>query len=373
MSEETLSTTIPTEPAPSEGGGGTPAPDSTSAPAPEPEKLSLRDTIASEVKEEDGKAETAKADEPAKEEKAEKGPAKPAEARPDEAKAVDADEAKPEVKEAKKPTGHFEPPKTLQADAKEVWRNVPRAVQRDIDSTLRAHEGEVTQLREQTQRYESIREYDELAKSNGVELKDSLRRLAEFEDTMAANPVAGLNRVLQEVGPRKADGSPYSLFEVASAIAQRGEQGYQQLVALPAQPQEQQADPRVEQLEQQIAQMQQTQLQASIIEPFKADNPRYDELQTDIALFLKSGKVPANLSPSDRLQVAYDMAVRINPASDATTPKTDPEPASRVATDSSGSKSIKSTVGAVSPDSEPDRGGSIRDLLGQEMKRAKRA
>ncbi len=50
------------------------------------------------------------------------------------------------------------------------------------------------------------------------------------------------------------------------------------------------------------------------IEPFKADHPRYDELESDIAFFLKSGKIPQSLSERERLEAAYDMAERINPA-----------------------------------------------------------
>jgi hypothetical protein len=113
-----------------------------------------------------------------------------------------------------------------------------------------------------------------------------------------------------------------------------------------------------------------------VIEPFRAANPRYDELQDDIALFLQSGRIPASLSPSDRLAAAYDMAVRINPAShgdSADASQTDPEPARRADDTFSAGKSIKSAPGAVSTDMEPDRRGSIRDLLEDEVRRTKRS
>src|SRR3546814_16478641 len=63
--------------------------------------------------------------------------------------------------------------------------------------------------------------------------------------------------------------------------------------------------------------MQEQQLAATIIDPFKRDHPRYAELEQDIAFFLQSGKIPTSLSPSDRLAAAYDMAERINPPSHA--------------------------------------------------------
>jgi hypothetical protein len=69
------------------------------------------------------------------------------------------------------------------------------------------------------------------------------------------------------------------------------------------------------------------------------------------------------------------MAARINPASHASNAadETDLEPARRAEPDFSGSKSIKSAPGAVSTDMEPERGGSIRELLESELKRTKRS
>src|SRR3546814_3011062 len=76
-------------------------------------------------------------------------------------------------------------------------------------------------------------------------------------------------------------------------IVQKGPQGYQQMMAQAQQPQQQQAqdDPRIAQLQQTIVQMQEQQLAATIIDPFKRDHPRYAELEQDIAFFLQSGKI----------------------------------------------------------------------------------
>jgi hypothetical protein len=56
------------------------------------------------------------------------------------------------------------------------------------------------------------------------------------------------------------------------------------------------------------------QVAQKFIEPFKTDHPRYDELEGDIAFFLNSGKISSSLSEHERLEAAYDMAERINPA-----------------------------------------------------------
>lgn len=266
-------------------------------------------------------------------------------------------------------------PKSFLPDAKEKWANVPNTVKRDINKLIADHEKASEQSRQATERYESIRDFDELARQNGRDLRDSLMRVHQIENELQRNPIAGLNKILLEAGPRKADGQPVSLYELAQFIVSKGQQGYQQMVAQQPQQQQQQvqSNPEVEQLKQQLAQMQQQQILQSVIEPFKADHPRYDELQDDIAFFLKSGKIPDGYSPAERLEAAYDMAVRINPTSHVEKEAEDDTEEGRVAESFAGSKSIKSAPGAVSSKMELERGGSIRDILEQERKRLRRS
>ena len=402
---ETKSTTLDPNAPLGPSGGGAPkiAPENDGGAEAKP--VSLRDTISEEMKksekpaddtdaakgadgEEDGEAKGEKAkvddkDKPEVSDKAAKpdaddvkksdrgqdGKFKGKEDAPADAKnATKADDDKP---------GKIDPPKNFLPDAKETWRNTPRAVQRDVEQMARRHETEVTQLREATQRYESLRPFDELAKSNGHDLTESLRKMGEIEDGLRSNPIATLNRILIEAGPRKADGSPVTLREVAQFVAQQDDNGYNRIVSAQPQQQAPQNDnAEVAQLRQQLAAVQAQQVAAQVLEPFKAEHPRYDELKSDIAFFLKSGRIPADLSPADRLAAAYDMAERINPPSHDDSPATPPSPDADGRADpsgSSGSKSIKSAPGSVTSDLAPERGGSIRDLLSDEMKRQRRA
>ena len=359
------------------------------------EPKSLRDTIAEEFRKpaedkgdaddeakpadesaegEDGEAEAKEAkpkdqDKPeAKKVEAEEKPEKPAKER-DEGGKFKAKEAEPKAEKGER----IDAPKSFMPDAKETWRNTPRAVQRDVERMARAHEAEVTQLREATQRYDSLREFDELAQSNGRDLRESLVKLNEMENLMQSNPIAGLNAILQEIGPRKPDGQAASLREVAQFIAQQEEGKYQQMVAKP-QPQQPQQNDELAALKQELASVKAQATVMPVIESFKAQHPRYDELKGDIAFFLQSGKVPADLSHGDRLALAYDMAVRINPASHDDTQAADPkslEPARRAEIDSSGSKSVKTAPGNVSTDDAPKRGGSRADVLRDELRRAR--
>src|SRR3546814_6668302 len=131
----------------------------------------------------------------------------------------------------------------------------------DVCSSDLEHETATQQHREALERYESVRDFDELARQNGRDLRQSLMQVNELENLLKSNPIAGLNKVLMQAGPRKADGQPVSLMEVAQFIVQKGPQGYQQMMAQAQQPQQQQAqdDPRIAQLQQTIVQMQEQQ------------------------------------------------------------------------------------------------------------------
>jgi hypothetical protein len=251
------------------------------------------------------------------------------------------DNAKPEKKGD---TRFIEPPKTFMPDAKEVWQNVPHKVRRDIDNMVRQHEDQMQQVRDVLERYEPIREYDELVRQNGrAGVHETLAEVKQLEDLMERNPLAGLNQILMRAGPRKPDGSPVSLYELAQKVVEAGQDNYNRAVSQQPQ-QQQQSDPQVETLQREIAQLKAQQFEATVIAPFKATHPRYDELKSDIAFFLQSDKVPKSLSPADRLEVAYDMAVRVNPASTVEAPPSNADPASdntRVATSSGGSPSTR--------------------------------
>lgn len=281
--------------------------------------------------------------------------------------------AAPKTEESDTGKRHIEAPAKFLPDAKETWRNTPRAVQRDVENAFREHEAEVTKYREAAERYEPIREFDELVRQNGrAGVHETLAEVKQLEDLMGTNPVAAVNHILQRAGPRKPDGSPVSLREFVQAVAQMDQQTYNRAVQPPqAQQQPQNDNTEVSQLRAEMAQLRAEQVAASVIAPFKATHPRYDELQGDIAFFLKSDKVPDSLSPHERLEAAYDMAVRINPASHDPEPaRAQADPASdRRADEPSAATSIKTAPGAVTQVEEPRRAGTARDEVERVIRR----
>lgn len=383
---ETPSTVIDTDTAPSPSGAGTPK---LTEDKPEP---SLRDTIAAVVKEEGDareKTEVApkevnevkepkpEAEKPEAEEKpktADRAPdgkftAKPKEETADDNGKVDDTIAKAEEKSGE--SKHYpEPPKNFLPDSKEMWRNVPRPVRRDIEIMVREHGEAMERVRAHTERYESIRPFDELARSNGRDLRESLAEINHVENLMRSNPIAGLDAVLKAIGPRKSDGGALSLYEVAQHIVQQGPQSYDQVMQQARQAEAARPDPATEQAQRELAETKARLMQVEVIEPFKASHPRYEELQEPIAGFLQSGMIPASLSPAERLEAAYVMAERLNPpSSQAAQTEAEPAPERRAADSLNGQKSIKSAPGAVTTDMETERGGSIRELLRDELRR----
>jgi hypothetical protein len=380
---EPLSTTIDTEPQPSASGGGQP---NLSEPVEQQAKApaSLREDIEQAFKADDSTREKEAAKETPKPEPAPKEePAPKAEPeKQEEAKSETEEKPEPEAKaeEKEQPAKdqregrrQIDPPAKMLPRAKEVWRNTPREVQTEVERITREHEAEIQRYQQQGQRYERLRDFDELAQRNGRDLRESLAQVHQFETMMAQNPIAALNMALRDAGPRKPDGSPLSLYEVAQHIVQQGPQGYQQSIAQAQQAQQPREDPRIAQMQEQVAKAEERLVMETVIAPFRAAHPRFDELQGTIASFLNSDMIPTSLSASERLAAAYDMAERISPRAHADPPASDsrPAPDRRADDDLSGSRSIKSAPGGVPEEFEDtaSSGESIRDSLRNVMRR----
>lgn len=310
---------------------------------PEPKRDEKEDKPAKKEPEPDASEDDPEGDDAAEDDKAEK----PKEGLSKEEKDERARQKQREQAIADAPKGFVSP------TAKEKWANVPHEVRGEVNRVLKEAEEFQARAKQQNERYERIKDFDELAQRNGRDLRDSLMRVHRIENELQSNPVAGLNRILMEAGPRKADGSPISIREFAQAIARMDDNTYNNYVRQPQQQkQQQQINPEVEQLRAQLSQMQQQQIMQSVIEPFKSENPRYTELEPAIAQILKSGMIPDSVSGKERLAMAYDMAVRLNPASHI-----EPEEDDKPATESNSNRAVSNFGGSRSIKGSPPSGG----------------
>lgn len=386
-----LSTQLETTSASSPSGGGA-VPNEPVAPAAvEPKKQeSVRDSLEAESKaitdaeskEQDGKDEETKADKGNKEIKAKETVKVDPKADKSAAPEQDADataqtkdqpqERKSEVRDRPEPPARFLP------KAKEVWRNVPQAVQSEVSRMVQDHEQEVSQYRESHQFREELREHEEMGKQHGMSVKQALDNYVGIERKFAEAPSEGFKQLLGnlKMPPQQAISHILQAYGVSpQALAHHMSQQPEQYAAQQRQaPQQQQPqeDPRVNQLQQQFMDMKVSMAHQLFVEPFAREHPRYAELESDIAFFLQSGKIPDNMSAAEKLAAAYDMAERINPSSNVEYEQEQPT-LSRVDDDSNGNKSVKSSPGNVLNVAAPERKMSMRELFKDELRRSKRA
>jgi hypothetical protein len=321
----------------------------TQEPAEEPKapptKESRLDTIKRAAEEVAPKKEEPATKEP--EAKEEKPAAEEAKAEPEPAPK----QAPPENERGK---AHIEPPSKFLPRAKELWINTPREVKAEVARVTAEAESEIQRHSEAAREYEPLREYAEMARKGGTDLKTALDRYVGMETALRDNPTQGFRGLLDNMGLRPEQ----AIGHVLAAYGLNPAQLVQHITGNPGayavqqgQPQQQpRENQEVAALRQQMEQMQarlhSDNIERDVIAPFAAEHPRYYELQEPIANLLQSNMIPQSLSIHDRLAAAYDMAVRIHspskqyaPAPESQEPVT--TEAGRAGTDFGGNKSVR--------------------------------
>lgn len=322
--------------------------------APEPKRApTAREALeAAQAKIEKGEADKAAdkaADKPkpvesAPKEKAEEKPAEKAadkpEPRRDETGKFASDKPAEPEKPVETPKAKYEVPARFSDDAKQIWASAPEPIQREIDRAVR----ELTQGHEKykasAEAFEPIRQYHEMAAKSGTTLANALQAYTSMETLLRQDPIKGLELITSNIG--------LSLRDVAAHI-----------MGQPVDQQQSAKDAEIRDLKQTIQRLEQgftsfkgdleTREVNQIISAFKADPKysRFDELQTDIGMFLQTGR-------AQNLSEAYAMAERLNPA---TTPAAASPPAASTAAievpAAQTDKGTKSITGAPSAGSTP--------------------
>lgn len=207
---------------------------------------------------------------------------------------------------------YAEPPARLLPEERAKWANVPNEVKAGFHRMTHEMEQENASYKQSHERYTTLKPFDDIARTNGRDLRESLEKITQVERAIAQNPIAGLDMVLREIGPRKQDGRPFTLMEVAQHIVQNP-QAYQQ-ASSPMQ-QVQQDSPQMKALEDKLASLE-TQLATASIQPmldaFATSHPDYAQLEPQIAEILQSRVIEKlygnSLSAEQKLAEAYRMA-----------------------------------------------------------------
>lgn len=275
-------------------------------------------------------------------------------------------DAAPEAPKSPKPSEGrkiIEAPARFLPRAKELWNNVPHPVREEFERVMKESETEITSYREAKAFRDELKQYDDMARSVGTTVKQSLDNYVAIERKFAEDPAQGFRQLMSNLGmqPPQAISHILRAYGVTpQQLAAHMQQSPNEYTALapqrqmqpqmqqPQQAPQQAADPRVQQLEQRLQSMEAERVHNSVIAPFAQEYPEYYQFEGQIAEVLKSGIIDtihgAGLSPRDKLEAALLMvapntrrSIQGNPANTVQ----DTEPYSTPAVDLRGTKSIK--------------------------------
>lgn len=195
----------------------------------------------------------------------------------------------------------FEAPSRFSPDAKAAWETAPDAVKAEATRAIRELEEGHRKYKASHEAYEQVRQFDEIAKKNGGNLKTSLEKVVDIETAFSRNPIEGFQKVADHFG--------IDMRAVAAHVLGRSPQEVQS-----------EQDTTIRQLKSQVERLthelggvtktfqeQRTTEVLSQVEAFAKDHPRFDELSDDIGFFLENKR-------ASTLSEAYEMAERLNPA-----------------------------------------------------------
>ena len=262
-------------------------------------------------------------------------------------------------------------------EARAKWDNVPHPVKAELFRLSQERDTEIQRYRQSHERYEQFRQFDEIARTNGRDLRQSLEKVVAVERALAANPISGLDMILREVGPRRPDGQPLSLYEVAQHIVSKGPQAYQQMAAQPMmqQPQQRQPDPEIAALRQELAAMKTEQTVVPVVNSFAQSHPDFEQLAPQIKTILESkvidGIYGSGLSYEQKLSEAYRMAggrasMQQMPED---TGEIHSEVAARPVNPDAGKKSVRGAPSNGADIATDDRETDLREMLRKEMRK----
>lgn len=195
----------------------------------------------------------------------------------------------------------FEAPSRFSPDAKAAWETAPDAVKAEATRAIRELEEGHRKYKASHEAYQEVRQFDEIARKNGGNLKASLEKVVDIETAFSRNPIEGFQKVADHFGIDMRAVAAHVLGRSPQEVQSEQDTTIRQLKS------------QVERLTQELGgvtktfQEQRTTEVLSQVEAFAKDHPRFDELSDDIGFFLENKRASTLLE-------AYEMAERLNPA-----------------------------------------------------------
>lgn len=175
----------------------------------EKKPISARDALkaAREKIEADEKAKAKGDDQPKEEKQVE---AKAATQQKPTDKPVSEQSQQPQGNDTQKPTNSpHEAPARFSPDAKAAWQSAPEPVKAEVTRAIRELEDGYQKHRADAEAFNSIRDFDDLAKRNGTTIREAMTNYTNFEQALLENPMKGLRRSVATLVFRSAKLRPW--------------------------------------------------------------------------------------------------------------------------------------------------------------------
>jgi hypothetical protein len=189
-----------------------------------------------------------------------------------------------------------DPPARISERARQDWDTAPESVRGDYHRLHQEAEGIHRHYRGVAEAYQPIAHFDQMAQQHGTTLEKALTNYVGMEQKLRADPIGGLDVIINNLGLKGPNGQPITLRDIAYHVLsqspeqiqmlQHGNQQHaasQQIGAL-----YQQVNGLKSALQQMHTQQQFTQTR-SAVDQFADQHPRFDELGDLIEQELKSG------------------------------------------------------------------------------------
>lgn len=93
-----------------------------------------------------------------------------------------------------------EAPSRFSPDAKAAWKDAPPAIKAEVKRAFTELEQGIEKYRGDAQAFDSVRDFDKLARENGTTLRGGLERYVSFEMAINKDPVQGILSVCDDKG-----------------------------------------------------------------------------------------------------------------------------------------------------------------------------
>jgi len=210
--------------------------------------------------------------------------------------------------------------------------------------------------------YQPVAQYDQMARQHGTTLQSALHNYVSMEQKLRADPVGGLDVIVNNLGLKAPNGQPIGLRDIAYHVLS---QSPEQLQMLQQGNQQTAASQQIGALHQQVNGLKQALHQMhteqqfkqvrSAVDQFADSHPRFDELGAIIERELKLGF---------DLDTAYRRADMLFPGNTAAQTRTTPAQTRPVDRSISGSPDVTgSNPASRKPQKTPERREAIQNAI----------